>query len=510
MNINSFFQAAIGEKVIANDAMSPKKIKVTASFLAAADETLELALAESITLSNKFENGMVRPEFISSVLLDDGTGTDKPVIDLVQQGGGMYGIALVGYTYIMEKAGIRFHSHGGTSAGGINASLLAAIPPSIYASDSIFARQSFSTKSELLAHIITNTDFTRFLDAGGVIGRLQQFLLKKYKSKWLLRGFLLAALLFLIACFGAFSAIFSISNGLTGTELRTFDFIIGTFSFIALLLLIYILLVKLFRKDFGINSGARFYQWSDKLFGILGVHDTKALLDRINANKLSVARPDDRARLVMIASNLTNHRIAKFPERASDYWSAPQHVKPAAYLRATMSLPFIFRTFIPDMTHYHMASNDAIVSKRVRFVDGGMLSNFPIREFHKNDGQPPRFPTFGVLLSDIGLRKGQTKNERIRAIDSSKLQEEKFSDYIKSYFKTFRNFYDYDFVFGSNEIARRVVTVDTQDFNWLDFWMDKDTKMKLFIKGAEAAIEQLEKFDWREYRQERAKVEGLI
>ena len=29
-------------------------------------------------------------------------------VDLVQEGGGTLGIALVGYTYVMEKAGIRF------------------------------------------------------------------------------------------------------------------------------------------------------------------------------------------------------------------------------------------------------------------------------------------------------------------------------------------------------------------------------------------------------------------
>ncbi len=38
-------------------------------------------------------------------------------IDLVQEGGGVLGIALVGFTYVIEKAGIRFLSLAGTSAG---------------------------------------------------------------------------------------------------------------------------------------------------------------------------------------------------------------------------------------------------------------------------------------------------------------------------------------------------------------------------------------------------------
>ncbi|WP_420601492.1 patatin-like phospholipase family protein [Flagellimonas sp.] len=512
MDINSFFEAAIGTKVIAEDALTADKMNTTKSFLSAADKMLKKAIVENKKLSQKFENGFIKPEYISSGYIDDGTASLKPVIDLVQQGGGMYGIALVGYTYIMEKVGIRFHSHGGTSAGGINASFLASIPLSIYTTKSIFVedKNTNATKSELLAHIITNTDFSSFMDAAGIIGRLQQFLFKKYKSKWLLRGFVLFALAFLLTCFGTFAGIFSIRNGLKGAEIRFFDFIIGTCSFVALLILIYILLVKLFRKDFGINSGNRFYEWSDCLFEILGIQHTQNLFNRINANKLSDQQPDDKARLVMVSSNLTHNRIVKFPERASDYWNNAHKVKPAAYLRATMSLPFIFRTFIPDVKHYYQRNGSDFVIKKARFVDGGMLSNFPIREFHRLDGHPPRFPTFGVLLSDIGLKQGRNKTERIRSIDARKLPDLKFIDYIKSYFKTFRNFYDYEFVFGSDEIAKRVVTVDTQDYNWLDFWMDEDTKKELFLKGVEAAIEQFEKFDWQEYRQEREKTDSFI
>ena len=48
-------------------------------------------------------------------------------IDLVQEGGGVLGIALVGYTYVLENAGIRFFSLAGTSAGAINTMMIAAL-----------------------------------------------------------------------------------------------------------------------------------------------------------------------------------------------------------------------------------------------------------------------------------------------------------------------------------------------------------------------------------------------
>src|SRR5215204_2244125 len=48
-------------------------------------------------------------------------------VDLVQEGGGIHGVALAGYTYVLEKMGIRFMKMAGTSAGSINTLLLNAV-----------------------------------------------------------------------------------------------------------------------------------------------------------------------------------------------------------------------------------------------------------------------------------------------------------------------------------------------------------------------------------------------
>lgn len=50
-------------------------------------------------------------------------------VNLVQQGGGVLGIALLGYTYVLERMGIRFLKLAGTSAGAINSSMLACVRP---------------------------------------------------------------------------------------------------------------------------------------------------------------------------------------------------------------------------------------------------------------------------------------------------------------------------------------------------------------------------------------------
>src|SRR4051812_32253255 len=60
---------------------------------------------------------------VSDVLDQEG----HQYVNLVQKGGGVLGVALVGYTYILEQMGIRFIRLAGTSAGAINTALMAVI-----------------------------------------------------------------------------------------------------------------------------------------------------------------------------------------------------------------------------------------------------------------------------------------------------------------------------------------------------------------------------------------------
>src|SRR6185437_10323046 len=64
-----------------------------------------------------------RPFTVSDGYDDEG----NQYVNLVQKGGGVLGIALVGYTYILEKMGIRFVRLAGTSAGAINTALMTVI-----------------------------------------------------------------------------------------------------------------------------------------------------------------------------------------------------------------------------------------------------------------------------------------------------------------------------------------------------------------------------------------------
>lgn len=486
---------------------SEENIKKTTNFFTTANEILEKSINDpQRKLKDKFTaDGLIKKELISDATVNENyaeNSIERPVVDLVQQGGGMYGIALLGYTYIMEKIGIRFYSHGGTSAGAINALFLASIPNKIYAEDSQFQygdKPHQATKSEILTHIIANTDFSKFMEKNGIIGWLQQKLLRNYKSI-ILKLFLgVFSIGFLVGIYGLFGIVFNITNGISGTELRFFDFIIGTLNVAALLLFIYILFVKILDKDFGINTGERFYNWADNLLLSIQIETKNDLTKRMDLVKLVKAKKGDKPRLVLITSNLTHNRIVKFPERADDYWTTPGDIKPAAFLRATMSIPFIYKNFTPSIEHYkNKKSTENSLKLNARFVDGGMLSNFPIREFHRKDSVVPRFPTFGVLLSERVV--GNHNENKNPSKDIKKLEDITLIGYITSFISTFRNFYDNDFLFNNKEIEKRVITVDTKDHNWLDFWMNDTEKAKLFNKGVDAAIRQIEQFDWMTYK----------
>lgn len=497
----------------------------TKQLLQAGDELIQSLLDKNPALQAHFGKESLVAKISGSSYIPEtyqGQTYQRPVIDLVQQGGSMLGVALLGYTYTLERAGIRFRSMAGTSAGAINTLLNAALPETIYEEESPFCPGRQAVKSELLAYVVANKNFASFLDRRGTVGRLQKWLLKHISGinkimrqvKWVL------PLLLLLLSFGIYSLlngiVFNRSNGLTEKEISIYDFITGTAGIAAVVLFALLLIFRLFKNYMGVNPGEVVYQWLTQVLntGYVGIATTQELMARrkaikvySNVNGTPQLVPCSDTRVVIISANLTHNRIVKFPENSSDYWKADYTglVSPAAYVRASMSLPFIFYAFIPMDRHVvepgasNLLNNQyrppAKVHKLARFVDGGMLSNFPIREFHVPPSARPNYPTFGVLLGSGILEKPVQPG----AAADKKFWTESVFKYVLSFISTFRNFYDKDFLFTHPEFSQLVQVVDTKAFNSLDFGMDLPTKTRLFCKGVEAAMRQLENFDWNQY-----------
>ena len=96
--------------------------------------------------------------------------------------------------------------------------------------------------------------------------------------------------------------------------------------------------------------------------------------------------PERRSRLVVTVSDLSRSRLARLPWDLPEYGAADLAV--ARAVRASAAIPFFFRPV-------RQPTSDGPAT----WVDGGLLSNFPVQLFDRTDSADPRWPTFGVRLT---------------------------------------------------------------------------------------------------------------
>src|SRR5436190_1999916 len=179
-------------------------------------------------------------------------GKEYQYVNYVQEGGGVLGVALVGYTYVLEKFGFRFLKLAGTSAGAINTIMLASVDKKNRPEYS-----GFETKSEIILHEMLNYDLWHLVD-GSKFGK---FLIKLFINNK-------SGLNFLVKLFFG-----SLVTALVSPLLTLFHFapfadtilswltVISTTVIILYILLIAIYLFKFDKAGFGINPGNNFKNW---------------------------------------------------------------------------------------------------------------------------------------------------------------------------------------------------------------------------------------------------------
>lgn len=373
-------------------------------------------------------------------------------VDLVMEGGGMLGVALVGYIYALEQIGLRFLGLGGTSAGSINALLLAAMG------------SPAAAKSNSLLEELFSKNFADFID-GDSDARdfINTALDPKQKFKKIKTGF---------------KALQIIDN---------------------------------LEEDLGLNPGDHFVEWLSAILrksGIATLADLQAQMQTLPAglthrHGAPLGDPARLFRLALIAADISTETKAEFPRMAGLYWKNPQSINPALFVRASMSIPYFFQPLtvrnIPAGTAAiqqweQLAGYDIQAEKRlpktVLFIDGGIVSNFPIDVFH-NPGAIPRVPTFGVKLE---------LDKRLRVVDGP-------LSLFTAMFNSARHALDFQFIFNNPDYKRLVTWIPAEGYNWLDFNMSDPVKTRLFIEGARCAQQFLQKFDWNDYKKLR---ESLI
>lgn len=371
-------------------------------------------------------------------------------VDIVMEGGGMLGIGLVGYIYGLEKAGIRFCSIGGNSAGSIAALLLAAIAT------------PKNEKATELIEIMCQLDFVKFLDDANDDGE------------------------------DAKDFVLSLSS-LKESPLNTFK-AIRNFTYV----------IDSLWKHKGIVKGETFH---NKIIAILkkyNITNIKGLLEKmnkfpeplyLNGNPTTV-----NAELGIVATELKTSTKFIFPKNKDLIYGIDSNPNPADFVRASTSVPFLFKPFAiqppkPYSVEFkkewkEQVKFNGVLPEEFLFVDGGVMSNFPIDIFHIK-GKVPRMPTFGVKL-------GYDREDISKASNAFGL--------LTATLNAAMNVRDFEFVYNNPDFEKIIGYIDVQGFNWLDFEMSLDAKIDLFSKGVEAAHKFLSSFNWAEYKELRGKI----
>ncbi len=332
--------------------------------------------------------------------------------DLALEGGGVKGIGLVGAVLALDEAGYTFHRIAGTSAGAITASVVAGIV------------QSGAEMASLLP-ILQSLDFQKFMPEGKLhelVGHAA----------------------------GHFAKIVTDAAILTNRE--------------------------------GLYSGDYLDEWLRPiLHGRLGMR-TFADLALSSDDDPELSPSDDRQyRLVVFTSDLTRSRLARLPLDYPSYGVDPDLQDPVRAVRASMSVPFYFEPV-------HFDAREATIEVEApggattlvkypagthTWVDGALLTKFPIHTFDRVDGRPPRWPTIGIKLSQFQTEYPPT-NFRESAIAIA----------VRC-LKTMMN--EWEVVSPHQSTVGRTIFVDNTGLGAMDFDLTPRQREELFLNGVEAA-----------------------
>ncbi len=446
-----------------------------------------------------------RPFIVSDVYDDEG----NQYVNLVQKGGGVLGVALVGYTYILEKMGIRFIRLAGTSAGAINTALMTVIG------------DKKEMKSTRILNSLCNLNFFDLVDgnpaAKWIIKKIitqEDFTIKL--GNWF-KLLLLTGIVFIAGDIIFFGLQYKF---LLLSIVTKIFFVLTGFYFLLIAFLIFYVsrtLQKLKNAGFGINPGNYFYDWIKQQLIANGVVKVSELNKKASTLPKLYLRADNPETIdtlcgdvTFIASELVTQNKIQFPAMCNLFREAADidTLQPAGFIRASMAIPVFFESyFINNIPNNSEEIKNAWLETldehnpptEVRFVDGGILSNFPINIFYNPKIFVPRLPSFGIDLDD-----SKPENKSTNPIHWT------FVGYLGKMFNTIRSYYDKDFLLKNKFFEKGIGKIPLSDYNWLNFFIKDKDKIDMFILGAKAATEFLIDFDWNQYKNDRMQMQTRL
>lgn len=229
----------------------------------------------------------------------------------------------------------------------------------------------------------------------------------------------------------------------------------------------------------GIYRGDYARDWVRRQLADLGVHTFADLA--IDDPKLPT---EQRYRLVVTVSDVTTGQLVRLPwDYRRVYGLDPDEQSVADAVRASMSIPFIFRPV--ELT--------SAKGRTSTLVDGGLSSNFPIDSLDRTDGAQPRWPTFGITL----LPNLPDGNDAVipalaplRVLGAPHLLEDVITTVLVGRDQAYLN---------QPWVEARTIRVDSTQVGFLDFDIDARAVQAQYAKGHAAAQRFLATWDWAAY-----------
>lgn len=180
---------------------------------------------------------------------------------------------------------------------------------------------------------------------------------------------------------------------------------------------------------------------------------------------------NNKSRLRVIASDVTNKNMIIFPDDLIDYGLNPYEFDIARAVCMSISIPIYFTPKILETKSKEQKSY---------IVDGGVFSNFPIWIFDVEG--IPRWPTFGFKFDNPEI--------------NIKMKQNSFT-YFKDLYESLIDTTDEKYL--NNKDSVRTITIPTQNIRPTQFNINDLQSQKLFLSGYNSTDVFLKTWDFKRY-----------
>lgn len=503
---------------------------------------LRQAIAQYCGAKFKVLETLILAQPITDTYVWENKTTKRPLVDIVMEGGGTLGVALAGFTWGLEQVGVRFRSVAGASAGAVNAAFLAASGP-------IATARTHRALPALEENFID-----AFIEGHGTCtGKYPDIAswLKKVLSLGYLKGWFLSQ--FLPEIKGTYNCTealeyFSRSDWPSKLQRLAKQPNAGDHNlppaqqFLQDEGATWYTLSRILIDHVGLFNSSGFATWfNDRLAAVDGCQTVGALANsqrcmalkpedivfaRRSGSCVLEEQPSDSYRkwvldpeLVVVTTDITTQSRVFLPRHGPVYFRNLSAVTLGQLVRASMSVPLYFKPMHVD--NLPCGSNSSVpvlasnaeqaqcrqiwtdgvhglgyhgyLPSEVDFVDGGVLSNFPMDALYLDTLEVPWLPSIGVRLGDHVFTPSAND------LDLASL--------LTSMFSAARRMYDREFLLNNAPLNKLVTNIEVPQFisrEWLDFGLSDEHKMLLFAAGARHSLHFLETFNWERYKKLRA------